>query len=184
MATVQQRLITAAEFAEMPDPDDGSKQELLRGEIITMPPPQGPHGIVCGMLTMLVGSFIHAKKLGWFTCNDAGFISETDPDSVRGPDFAFWKSERQKERPTGYFQIPPDLAVEVISPSDTASRVSEKVEHYLKAGVSLVWLVDPELRIVTVAKQDGSSRPLDENDTLTGNDVLPGFSCKVGELFG
>lgn len=183
MSTVQQKLITAEEFMNMPDPKDGSKQELFRGEIITMPPPKGPHGICCATLVFLVGAFVRTNRAGIVTCNDAGFVSERDPDSVRGPDIAFWKADRVKEKPVGYFEIAPDLAVEVILPSDSHRRVTEKVEHYLRVGVKLIWLVDPEAKIVTVATADGWNRPLDESDTLTGNDVLPGFSCKVADLF-
>jgi Uma2 family endonuclease len=184
MATVAQKLITAEEFMKMPDPEDGSQQELLQGVIITMPPPQARHEVCCSKVGRLIGNHVEAKQLGITTCNDAGFISERDPDSVRGPDIAYYSRQRATEIPVGYFEIPPDLAVEVLSPSDSHTRVQEKMRHYLKHGVSMVWLIDPELRIVTVYRRREHARTLEETDTLTGEDVLPGFSCKVADLFG
>jgi Uma2 family endonuclease len=183
MATVTQNLITAEEFMKLPDPADGSQQELLQGVIITMPPPQARHGVCCGKVGRLIGNYVEANKLGFTTCNDAGFISERDPDSVRGPDVAFYSGRRVAEVPEGYFEVAPDLAVEVLSPSDAHTRVQEKVRHYLTHGVSMVWLVDPELRIVTVYRRREHARTLEETDTLLGEEVLPGFSCNVAEIF-
>ncbi|HBI41351.1 MAG TPA: Uma2 family endonuclease [Planctomycetales bacterium] len=183
MATVAQKLITAEEFIKMPDPDDGSRQELVQGVVITMPPPKGRHGVCCNKVGRLIGNYVEANKLGFTTCNDAGFISERAPDSVRGPDVAFYSRQRVSEIPEGYFEVSPDLAVEVLSPSDPHTRVQEKVRHYLKHGVSMVWLVDPELRIVTVYRRQEHARTLEETDTLAGEDVLPGFSCCVAEFF-
>jgi Uma2 family endonuclease len=184
MTTVTQKLITAEEFARMPNLEDGSQQELLRGVIITMPPPKGRHGICCAKVARLVGNFVDAQHLGHVTCNDAGFISERNPDSVRGPDVAFWNSQRVSEVPQGYFEVPPDLAVEVVSPSDSHSRVQEKLRHYLKHGVRLVWVVDPELRIATVYRSSDLGRTFEEADSLAGEDILPGFTCRVADLFG
>jgi Uma2 family endonuclease len=183
MATVAQKLITAEEFMNMPDPEDGSRQELLQGVIITMPPPQGRHGVCCMEVARLISNHVKANKLGFTTCNDAGFISERDPDSVRGPDVAFYGHQRVTEIPNGYFEVSPDLAVEVLSPNDADSRVQEKVRHYLKHGVSMVWLVDPRLQIVTVYRHLKRAQTLKESDTLLGEDVLPGFSCGVAEFF-
>src|SRR5688500_8056617 len=119
------KLITAEEFMNMPDPPDGSKQELLRGEIITMPPPKPRHAACCSEVHFILKSHVKANRLGILTCNDAGFVTEHDPDTVRGPDIAFWSAARASELPEGYFEIPPDLAVEVISPSDTHHRIQE-----------------------------------------------------------
>lgn len=184
MTTATQKLITAEEFFRMPNPEDGSQQELLRGVIITMPPPKGRHGVCCAKIVRLLGNFVDAQKLGHLTCNDAGFISERNPDSVRGPDLAFWNGQRVPELPEGYFEVPPDLAVEVISPGDSHSRVQEKVRHYLKNGVRMVWLVDPGLRIVTVYRSSELGRTFEEGETLSGEDILPSFTCLVADLFG
>lgn len=184
MATVTQKLITAEEFMNMPDPPDGSQQELLRGVIITMPPPKGRHGVCCIKVGFLLYGHVSVNRLGHVTSNDAGFVTERDPDTVRGPDVAYWSSAKVSEVPEGYFQVPPDLAVEVVSPSDTHHRLQEKVRHYMTHGVRMVWLVDPELRIVTVYRSKELGRTLEEGETISGEDVLPGFSCRVSDLFG
>src|SRR5439155_18111948 len=98
------------------EPADGSRQELVRGVIITMPPPGMPHGICCSKIDRRLGGFIETHQLGLICCNDTGFVTERDPDSVRGADISFWSKERLPEMVTGYPEIPPDLAVEVVSP--------------------------------------------------------------------
>jgi Uma2 family endonuclease len=183
MATMTQQLLTAEEFMNLPDPPDGSQQELIRGVIVTMPPPKGRHGVCCAALVRVVGNHVHDNRLGTLTANDTGVILEHSPDTVRGPDIAFWSAERVKEIPDGYFEIPPDLAIEVVSPSDTHTKLQEKVRLYIKNGVRMVWLVDPELRIVTIYRTTGEARTLEENDTLSGDEVLPGFSCQVSAFF-
>jgi Uma2 family endonuclease len=184
MATVQQKLITAEEFLKMPDPPDGSQQELVRGAIITMPPPQGKHGVCCSNVNHALVSFVRPRKLGWVTSNDAGFISERDPDTVRGPDVAYWSKDRVPQIPEGYFEVPPDLAVEVVSPNDSASKLNEKIRHYLQRGVRMVWVIDPELRSASVYRTWAQPRNLEETESIDGEDVLPGFSCRVADLFG
>jgi Uma2 family endonuclease len=184
MSTVQQPLVSADEFARMPDPADGSRLELVRGEIVEMPPPKGKHGIVCSEVAWVLKNFVKPKKLGWVTTNDTGVILEKEPDTVRGPDVAFWSIARQPQQPEGYFLIPPDLAVEVQSPDDRRKDLRAKIKEYLFYSVPLIWLVDPETRTVTVYRGTMRGTELDETDALDGGDVLPGFSCKVADLFG
>jgi Uma2 family endonuclease len=183
MATVAQKLITAEEFFRMPQPPDGSQQELVRGVIITMPPPAARHGACCSKIDRRLGNFVEANRLGTVFANDTGFISERDPDTVRGPDVSFWSRERLPELPEGYIPIAPDLIVEVVSPSDHYSRVQRKVREYLQRGVRMIWVVDPEDRSVTVYRSHQQVAILEENATLSGEDVLPGFTCPVAELF-
>ncbi len=183
MSTVQQPLLTVAEFERIPDPLDGSKLELVRGEIVVMPPPKGKHGICCSQVSWLLKNHVTPAKLGWVTTNDTGIVLERDPDTVRGPDVAFWSIARQPTVPEGYFQIPPDIAVEVLSPDDRRKDVRAKIKEYLFYSVPLVWLVDPETQTVLVYRGTMRGIELDEADTLEGGDVLPGFSCKVSDLF-
>jgi Uma2 family endonuclease len=183
MSTVQQAPVTIAEFELIPDPADGSKLELVRGEVVVMPPPKGRHGICCQRIGRFLGNFVEPAKLGWVTTNDTGIVLERDPDTVRGPDVAFWSIARQPTIPEGYFLIPPDLAVEVLSPDDRRKDVRTKIKEYLFYSVPLVWLVDPETRTVIVYRGTMRGTELDEADTLEGGDVLPGFSCKVADLF-
>ncbi len=183
MATASQKLITAEEFFRLPAPRDGARQELIGGVIVTMPPPGGRHGACGSRINRILGAFVEANKLGEVFCNDTGFISERDPDTVRGPDVSFWSRERLPAVPEGYIEIPPDLAVEVISPTDHYSRVQKTKTYYLNHGVRQVWVVDPEDRSVTVYRSQKQAQILGEQDTLTGEDVVPGFQCAVKDFF-
>lgn len=177
-------LVTADVFMQMPQPADGSRLELVRGVIVTMSPPQGEHGLCCAEITYQLKAFVRAGRLGWVTSNDAGILVEQDPDTVRGPDVAFWSRGRLSASPRGYSTVPPDLAVEVVSPSDTRTALDRKLREYVRSGVSVVWYVNPELAIVTVYRGSVDGQTLDETDTLTGDGPLAGFSCRVGELMG
>src|SRR5947209_11687285 len=115
----EKKYLTAEEFFLVPDPQDGSRQELVRGEIITMPPPGGLHGVTCSKVDRKLGAFIDAGLGGTLACNDTGIITERGPDSVRGPDISYWSKERLQEVPVGYFEISPDLSFEVRSPGHT-----------------------------------------------------------------
>jgi Uma2 family endonuclease len=182
MATVAQKLITAEQFIQMPDPPDGSEQELVRGEVITMPPPGGLHGVCCSKTDRRLGNFVEANKLGTVTANDAGIITERDPDTVRGPDVAYWSFERLPEVPAGYIETPPDLAVEVLSPWTKMRQLGIKIQEFFRRGVRMVWVIDPEDRTVTVYRIPDEGRLFHETATLSGEDVLPGFSCRVADL--
>jgi len=183
MATAGTRLITIEEFEKIPDPPDGSRLELVRGEVVAMPSPKAKHGIICSEIARVLANFVKPARLGWVTTNDTGVILERDPDTLRGPDVAFWSIIRQPTLPADYFEIPPDIAVEVLSPDDRRKEVREKIKEYLAHGVKLVWLVDPETRTVTVYQGSLRGTELDESDTLTGGDMLPSFSYKVSDLF-
>ncbi len=182
MVEVLDKLVTAEEFAAYPEPLDGSKQELLRGEVITMPPPQGLHGGTQALIAHLLLSVVRPRKLGWVR-TESGMRMERDPDSVFGPDIAFLSISRFPTPPEGYIEIPPDLVIEVLSPEDRRKHVREKLKNYVKNGVKVVWLVDPEMRTVTVYAGSLRGTELDEAETINGGDVLPEFSCKVAEFF-
>jgi Uma2 family endonuclease len=182
MATVAKKLLTAEEFAELPPPEDGSLQELVCGEIVTMSPPKARHGACCSQIVFQLVSYLKPKNLGTVTCNDTGVLIRQDPDTVRGPDVAFWRRERLPELPESYVAVPPDLVAEVVSPSDIFSSVQRKIREYLDRGVQLVWVVDPENREMAVYRPGQQPRVLSESETVTGEDVLPGFSCLVADL--
>lgn len=182
MTALLNKLVTAEEFAKFPQPPDGSKEELLRGEVITMPPPKGRHGYVQAMIAYLLMNVVRPRKLGW-VLTESGVVIERDPDSVFGPDVSFYSIARHPNQPEDYFEIPPDLVIEVLSPDDRRKKVHEKIKDYVKNGVKLVWLVDPEVRTATVYAGSLRGTELDESETITGGDVLPEFSCKVAEFF-
>jgi Uma2 family endonuclease len=183
-AITQARLLTAEEFAELPNPEDGSQQELVKGVVITMPPPSFYHGHVRLKIGRKIGDFVEARQLGVATSNDSGVILERDPDTVRGPDVAYWSRERLPEPPRkGWPNVAPDLVVEVLSPSDVFTSVQRKVQQYLRAGTRVVWILVPEDRSVAVCRSGQDQKILSNGETLSGEDVLPGFSCPVAELF-
>ncbi len=183
MSTVQQPPITASEFERMLDPADGSKLELVRGEVVVMPPPKGRHGICCSQIAWVLLNFVKPKKLGWVTTNDTGVVLERGPDTVRGPDVAFWSIQRQPQMPEGYFEIPPDIAIEVLVSEEYRKDTRAKIKEYLFYSVPLVWLVDPDSKTVMVYKGNMRGTELGDDDILDGGDVLPGFACKVSDLF-
>lgn len=182
MSTTTVKLITAEEFGQMPQPADGSKQELMRGEIVEMPPTNQEHGLTQAQIVFLLKSLVTPNRLGWVG-SESGIVTEQDPDSVRGPDVYFFSIERMPQRPTGYSEVAPDIAVEILSPSDRRGAVRDKVREYLAAGVRLVWVVDPETHTAMVYPGTMRGTELDATDTITGGDVLPGFTCTVADFF-
>ncbi len=184
MTTATQTLLTAEEFGRLPDPVDGSRQELINGVIVTMPPPKGRHGNCCAIVSSALLVFVRENRLGNIFSNNPGFVLGRDPDTVRGPDVAFWSRQRLPEIPEDeYIAIPPDLAVEVVSPGDHFSRIQNKVRAYLACDVALLWVIDPIDRSVSVYRPNQPLRILAETDTLDGEEVLPGFRLPVRDLF-
>jgi Uma2 family endonuclease len=183
MATVT-KPITAEEFIEMPEPPDGSKQELVRGEIVMLPPPGFQHGEVQVNVATLLKPHVRAHRLGRITV-ESGVVIERDPDTVRGPDVAFWSVERLPfdQCPQGYPEVAPDLCVEVLSPSRRLRDIREKIQEYFTRGVRMVWIVDPHNRTISVYRSADEGRLLHETATLSGEEVLPGFTCRVAEFF-
>jgi len=182
MSTTTHKLITAEEFFLLPQPSNGARQELVRGEVVTMPPPGGLHGVTCSKTNRKLGNHIDSGTGGTLACNDTGFITDREPDSVRGPDISYWAKDRLKEVPVGYIEIPPDMLVEVLSPSNTWIQIHDKLKEYFEKGVRLVWVIAPEDRTLTIYRTSDEGRVLHETATVTGEDVLPGFSCRVSEL--
>ncbi len=182
MATTE-KLVTAEDLLRMPEPSDGSRHELWEGELVHMTPAGGRHGACCVAVASILHRYVKQRSAGHVVSNDTGIFTEKAPDTVLAPDLAYWSRERLAEMPEGFVEVPPDLAVEVVSPSDSQSYVHRKVLHYLDHRVGLVWVVDPKTRTVTVYRSRRDVRILDEGEEITGGDVLPGLSCRVGEFF-
>jgi Uma2 family endonuclease len=176
-------LMTAEELWRLPD--DGTRRELVRGELRTMAPAGYEHGKIETKLTWRLAEHVEKSKLGDVVGADTGFVLARDPDLVRAPDAAFVSRARleQTRASKQFFPGPPDLAIEIVSPSDTLYEIDEKVDDYLAAGTLLVWVVNPRRRTVTVHRPGGQQVVLREADQLTGEDVVPGFACPVGSLF-
>ena len=183
MSTVATKPMTAEEFFLTEEYEDG-KYELVKGEIEFMPPPGFRHGEVQTNIAFIIKLFLKSHRLGRIV-TESGALTERDPDTVRGPDVSFYSAERL---PFGveviaYHDLPPDLCVEVRSPSDTKSELRAKAHEYLAGGVKLVWVVDPEARTVTSYDSRLKSTVLEAEATLAAESVLPGFSCLVSDFF-
>jgi len=180
--TTQEKLMTAEELFLLPD--DGMEHELVRGELRTMPPPGFRHEEIAAEVLLVFRGFVKAHKLGW-AVGGPGFRIERHPDTVRAPDFAFIAAGRLPAGPppVAYPDLAPDLIVEVVSPSDTAGKVQEKIEEWLRAGVRLALVLYPDTRSVAVYRGPSDIRLLGPEDALDGGEVLPGFTCPVRDLF-
>jgi Uma2 family endonuclease len=179
----QTALLTADDLLCMSEDD---RYELVEGVLVPMSPPPGPrHGYVGMTLGILVGGFVRAHRLGWTFAAETGFRLRRNPDTVRAPDFAFVATGRITPEMdlSRYLDLAPDLIAEVMSPSDSARGVAAKIAEYLEAGVRLAWVVDPKNRTVAVHRSGRGRRLLREADELSGEDVLPGFTCVAGDLF-
>ncbi len=167
-------------------PDDGWRYELIRGELRRMPPAGMRHGQIASRLNQHLAAYVETHNLGVVFTAEAGFRLTQHPDTVRASDVAFIARGRIPAEgvPTGYWPGAPDLAVEVVSPSDRFDDVIEKVVEYLAAGTRLVWVIQPRTHTVTVYRASGEVRLLRGHEELSGEDVLPGFTCPVSALFG
>lgn len=141
---------------------------------------------VAGMIFHLLNSFCREHRLGWAFPEGTSFqCFPAHPGRVRKPDVAFIRLQRlslTQATAEGHCPVAPDLAIEVISPNDTAYEVDEKVREFLDAGVPLVWVVNPEQRTVEIHRANGPGAILRENDEISGEDVVPGFRCRVGDF--
>jgi Uma2 family endonuclease len=183
MSAVTPRLLTAEELWRLPD--NGKRRDLVRGEVMETVPPGGrtarSHCPGTGHAFTGMGEAWAGGCVGV----ESDFILSRDPDTVRSPDIFYVRAKRLSGTgiPEAYWEIAPDLAVEIVSPSESADDVREKVRHYLTAGTSLVWIVYPRTQEVIVHTPDGLARAYSGNDVLEVGDLLPGFTCRVAELF-
>ena len=183
MATAT-KLMNADTFYEFISQPENFRRffELERGEVIELPPPRRQLGFVCVNVGSLLMDFAEEWAWGYACCNDFGVVVEQDPDTVRGMDVGFFDDDGLELEPE-YVYEPPLVGVEVLSPTDRPSHVLRRIGEYLKWGVKLVWIVDPEVRSVNVHRKGREPVTLDETDDLTGEDVLPGFRCRVADFF-
>ena len=161
------------------------RYELIDGALVEMPPSGDRASTTAVRLVIRLGNHVEARNLGRVYGADGGFVLFPDRQLVRVPDVAFVRSDRLPPEATrdGFPRLAPDLAVEVVSPGDGAAEVLDKVEMYLKAGVRLVWVVEPRARTVAIHTPDRSVRLLTAGDELDGGEVLPDFRVAVAEPF-
>ena len=166
-------------------PDTGKHYELIAGELQEMPPAGGEHGYVAGSVLHRLRSFLENSRIGGaLFAAKTGFCIIRDPDTVRAADVAYVAQARLPQaRVPEYPELAPDIVVEVVSPSDTASEVQAKVDDWLRAAAQLVWVLYPASQSATVYRPSGEARVLHADDDLDGEPVLPAFSCRLGGLF-
>jgi len=176
------QIVTPEQLAAMPNDKDF---ELIDGQLVERHM-GNKSSWVAMQLARLVSAYVDEHNLGWVFVFEAGFrLDPNRPNTLRKPDVSFVRFGRlpNEEPSDAYDHLAPDWAIEVLSPGDTALELEEKIEEYLNAGVRLVWVINPDLKIVKVHV---SGRPIEEyrvGDELTGGDVMPGFRCPVATLF-
>ena len=185
MATDESKKLTAEEFYEWASrPENHDKNhELDRGSVVEVRFGSVLHGFVCANVACVLSNHVYGNRCGHVCSNNSGVILERNPDTVFGPDVGFYSGKESLDEMSDWFAtIPPKLAIEVLSSDDEVTRMSRRVSRFLKAGVGLVWLVDPAERAVSVYTLDRSPY-FQHSQELTGEDVLPDFRCRVAELF-
>ena len=179
---LETELLTLEEFERLPD--DGWRLELVRGQLVREPLAGFEHGEISIRIASFLFEFAREHGLGSVVGPDCGFVLFDEPPTVRAPDVAFVREDRLAFDRKRFAPMAPDLAVEVLSPSNTMSEIHEKVLDYLDAGTRLVWVVDPGPRTIAVYRSRDSIRLITAEGEIDGADVLPGFRRRVSELFG
>ena len=181
MATVQEETVTAEQLLDMPHV---GRCELVCGELLMMSPSGYEHGVIAGRIHTRLATFVEQRSLGIVTAAETGFQIGHDPDTVRAPDVGFIRTDRAPPvRTRGFFQGPPDLAVEVVSPSDRAGELLAKVRDWLSAGCQSVWVVDPTSQTISIYRGSHEPAMLTNADVLTDDVFLPGFRLPVAQVF-
>ena len=180
---LQQRLITAEEFADYPE---DCRYDLIKGELVDMPPMPGPaHGDTTNVLNVYLGFHVIEHNLGRGYVAETRFTIERNPDTAIAPDWAFIAQARLPAvyPARGYLDIIPDFVLGVRSPSDSEIKSVEKMEQWIRAGVRLGWELNMKNRVLTIYRPNEPTRTVDINGTLDGEDVLPGFTFPMRRLF-
>jgi Uma2 family endonuclease len=180
------KLCTADDLWALSHKEEGQRCELIRGELVEMTglvPGDETHRTIVMWIDHLILDYVDTHDLGEVTPAGTGFILSTKPDTVRVPDVGFIAKARLKPLTGAYYPFAPDLAVEVVSPDDTANRIRRKITDYLDAGTRLVWIVYPDSRLIDVYAPDRPLETVKAADVLGGSDVLPGLSLPVQNVF-
>jgi Uma2 family endonuclease len=176
---VATRPLSIAEFAE--EHREGL-WELIDGEPVKMTPSPDESSWIAGEVFFAIRTFLATHPIGRAFPADAGFVIFADRDTVRAPDVAFVRRERLPALSRTFVGVPPDLAVEILSPSDRLADALSKVSMYLQAGVPLVWLIDPVRRTATIFRQEKAPVTIGDDAVLDGEEVLPGFTLPLAKL--
>ena len=180
MATVTSPPITQEDFARLPR--DGFRHEVNAGELITLPTPKSRHSLIALFVLEELQGYLKQNSIGR-ALPEAGYVFSEEPLTIRQPDVSVLSKDRIRETdPDSYFKGAPDLAVEIVSPSNSAEDLEIKVKQYLQAGAKQVWVLYPKTQNIHVFSANVTT-VLGRTQLLTGADLLPGFSVKVADLF-
>ena len=181
--TTREKLYTAEDLLRLPD--DGTRHELVRGELKTMSPAGNEHGYVALRIGRLLGNHVEENRLGRTSAAGTGFKIASDPDTVRAPDAAFVSRERLERggEVEGFWPGAPDLVAEAVSPGDTHAEVVEKALSWLDAGCRMVLVAEPGRKVVTVYRSRENIRILAGDEFVDCADVVPGLRLPVAEIF-
>ncbi len=180
-ADVDKKLITGEELYRM---GDLGRTELVKGEIVYMSPTGYLHGNIETNFSVALKAFVKQQKAGRVLSGEVGIYTRREPDTVRAADVAFVSNERMAQvKSQSYLDVAPELVVEVMSPDDKWSDLMEKLDEYFSVGVKMVWVADPRKRQVYVYRSVTAVERYSEQETISGGDVLPGFTVSVAELF-
>jgi Uma2 family endonuclease len=180
--TAEKKHWTEEEFMALTD--DSHRYELVNGELVIMSNSGLEHGEISSFLGGLISLHVRPKKLGGVFDSSTGFRMKSG--NIRSPDVSFIAKERlqgMKRPPKGFFNGAPDLAVEVLSPSNTVEEVHTKIVEYFENGTRLVWVIHPEEQYVLVYHMPSPDDLRRMGDELDGEDVIPGFTVPVADLF-
>ncbi len=176
----QPALMTADELLHAYIPD--KQVELVKGVLVVRELPGLRHAHVTMELAIRLGTHVRPAGLGRVYA-EAGFKLASDPDTVRGPDIAYIRGDRLPDpEPAGFTDLAPDLVVEVLSPGDRPGEVLAKVADWLSAGTRLVWVVDPARSLARIYRHDGTEQIVTADESLDGEDVVPGFACPIADI--
>jgi Uma2 family endonuclease len=180
---IADKLMTIEEFERLPN--NGQPMELVRGRIVEMNVPKPRHGEVCSLITEIVGSFARQHDIGRTVANDAGVITQRNPDSLRGADVAFYSFRRVPKGPlpAGYLNVVPEIVFEVLSDDDRWSQVLEKIAEYLNAGVGVVCVLDPKDRTLQIYTAVQPAQTLTAGEQFALPEHLGSFSVAVARFF-
>jgi Uma2 family endonuclease len=175
--------VTPEDFLKMPDAD---RFELVNGNLVELPMSL-LSSYVAGQVYLRLGIHCNPARLGWLLPEGTAYrCFPFDKTLIRKPDTSFIRADRLSAElavVAGFVTVVPDLAVEVLSLHDTAVDLEDKIDEYIRAGVRLIWIVNPQHHTVRIHRANGTIQQLNEADELTGEDVIPGFRCQVRALF-
>jgi Uma2 family endonuclease len=179
--SVISKTVTAEELLAM---SEHKWLELYEGELKNVSPANARHGDIASQIGMILRQFVTPKRLGRVII-EGGYILARNPDTVLGPDVSFVRQSRipAEGLPEKFFDGPPDLAIEIVSPTNPRKELLRKLQYYLDAGTLLAWLVDPNAQTVDVFRPQQSVRRLARTDVITCEEVIPAFSVVVSEFF-